>query len=69
MKAFKIMTTVTGRTIKVLANKTKRYFTIKTESAAYRTYTMTRDEFNSCESMTGNDWSNFLKSDNYFVLK
>lgn len=61
-------TTNTGRTIKVSANKSKRTYTIRTESAKYRTVQMNKQDFESCENNTGNDWSNFLKSDDYYKV-
>jgi hypothetical protein len=62
-------TTITGRTIKVSANQSKRTFTIVTESAKYRTLQMSREEFESCENNTGNDWQNFLRTDSYYQVK
>lgn len=64
----KTLTTITGRTIKVSSNKSARTFTIVTDAAKYRTYKMTKEEFNSCEYNTGNDWANFLKSDDYYKV-
>lgn len=60
--------TVTGRSISVRSNASKRHFTIKTESGSYRTYPMSLEEFDSCENNTGNDWNNFLKTEEYFKL-
>lgn len=65
MKTFK---TITGRIIKVSANKSKRTYTIKTDAATYRTFQMTKEEFDSCEDNTGNDWANFLKYDSYYKI-
>ena len=62
-------TTITGRTIKVSANQSKRTFTIVTESAKFRTLQMSREEFESCEYQTGNDWENFLRTDAYYQVK
>ena len=62
-------TTITGRTIKVSANQSKRTFTIVTESAKYRTLQMSREEFESCENNVGDDWQNFLKTDSYYQVK
>ena len=55
--------------IRVSSNKAKRHFTIKTEAATFRTYTMSREEFNINEYNTGNDWAQFMKSDNYYKVK
>ena len=62
-------TTITGRTIKVSANQSKRTFTIVTESAKFRTLQMSREEFESCEYQTGNDWENFLRTNAYYQVK
>ena len=62
-------TTITGRTIKVSANQSKRTFTIVTESAKFRTLQMSREEFESCENNVGDDWQNFLKTDSYYQVK
>jgi hypothetical protein len=63
------LTTITGRTIKVAANHSKRTFTIKTESATYRTIPMTKDEFESELYNTGNDWAQFLKGSDYYKVR
>lgn len=60
------MKTITGREIKVSANHSAKTFTIRTESGKYRTTKMNKEEFNDNLHNTGNDWSNFLKSDDYF---
>jgi len=65
----KNLKTITGRVLKVSANKAKRRFTIQTVSDTYRTFQMTKEEFNSCQSNTANDWANFLKSDDYYKVK
>lgn len=65
----KLLTSITGRKLAVSANFSRRTFTIVTESAKYRTYRLPKDEFNSCLFNTGNDWAQFLKSDDYFKIK
>ena len=65
METFK---TVSGREIKVSSNKAKRTFTIKTDSAKYRTNTMSKEEFNNCQYNTGNDWQDFLNSEDYYKI-
>ena len=62
-------TTISGRTINVSANKSKRTFTIVTESAKYRTLQMSREEFESCEFNTADDWQNLLRTDAYYQVK
>lgn len=62
--------TITGRELKVSANQSKRTFTIKTESATFRTTQMSRDEFESNEFNTGNDWQSFLSNTNdYYKVR
>lgn len=57
------MKTISGREINVKANQSKRTFTIRTgEGLKYRTNPMAKEEFESCENMTGNDWQQFLNS-------
>lgn len=68
MKAMKAFTTVTGRVIRVSSNKAKRTFTIITDAAKYRTLPMSKEEFESANNNTGNDWANFLKSDSYYKI-
>lgn len=68
MKTFTTYTTISGRLIKVRSNQSKRHFTIKTDSATFRAYQMTQEEFDSCENNTGNDWNQFLKSDDYYKV-
>ena len=68
MKNLSVFTTVSGRTIKVSANESKRVYTIYTECGKYRTFPMSKQEFNSCRHNTGNDWSDFLKSNDYFKV-
>jgi hypothetical protein len=62
----RILTTNTGRELKITSNQSKRHSTIKTESGKYRTYPMSQDEFDSNELNTANDWAQFLKSDDYY---
>ncbi len=62
-------TTITGREIKVSSNQSTRTFTIKTESAKYRTLPFSKEEFRRAnENWTGNDWQNFLKTDEYYKV-
>ena len=65
----KTLTTITGRDLRISANHTARTFTIRTESAKYRTCKMTQAEFRSALHYTGNDWQEFLKSDDYYKIK
>jgi len=63
------LTTISGRTIRVSSNKSKRTFTIRTDAGKYRTLPMSMQEFNNCQYNTGNDWQQFLKSDEYYKVK
>lgn len=65
----KTLTTITGVEIKVSSNKSKRTFTIVTNSVKYRTCPLSKEEFMSCEHNTANDWAHFLKSDDYYKVK
>ena len=65
---------VSNQTIKVVANQSARTFTIRTYvngkfSAKYRTIKFSKEEFESNEYNTENDWKQFLKTDDYFVVK
>ena len=60
-------------TIKATANQSQRTFTIRTYingklSTKYRTIKLSKEEFQSCESNTQNDWRQFLKSDEYYKV-
>jgi hypothetical protein len=62
--------TVTNPIVRVTSNKSKRHFTIyKTDGTKYRTLPMSKPEFESNEMNTMNDWRQFLKSDEYYVVK
>ncbi|WP_122333109.1 hypothetical protein [Parabacteroides sp. AF48-14] len=63
------MKTITGREINVKANHSKRTFTIRVEGSKYRTVQLSKEEFNSCLHNTANDWADFLKSDDYYLVK
>ena len=58
--------TITGREIKVSANQSKRTFTIRTEAGKFRTLPMSKEEFRSCENNTGQDWQNYLRTENSY---
>lgn len=63
------MKTNTGENINVKANNRKKTYTIRTDFNKYRTNPMTKDEFNSAYYWTANDWRNFLKTDDYYLVK
>lgn len=61
--------TITGRELKISSNKSKRTFTIVTDAAKYRTLTMSKEEFESANYWTGQDWAQFLKTNDYYKVK
>ena len=65
----KILTTMTNEILKISSNKSKRIFTIRTKYAKYRTLPFTKEEFEHADFFwTGNDWKQFLKTDEYFKV-
>lgn len=63
--------TISGREIKVSSNQSKRTFTIMVSSGKYRTIPMSKEDFESNENNTGNDWQHFLNrtSGDYYLVK
>ena len=62
------------KTIKATANKSKRTFTLRVVNVGspvikYRTVKLSIEEFDSCEYNTNNDWIQFLKSSDYYIVK
>ena len=60
-------------TIKVKANQRLRTFTIRKYIneklfVKYRTIELNQDEFDEKEMNTENDWKQFLKSDDYYIV-
>jgi hypothetical protein len=60
--------------IKVTANESSRTFTIRTYvdgklSNKYRTIKLSKEEFQSEINNTENDWKEFLKSSDYYLVK
>jgi hypothetical protein len=67
---FKKFQTISGREISVRPNFSKRVFTVKTESGKYKTYKLSRAEFDENLFNTGNDWENYLRtSQDIFPVK
>ena len=67
------MKTITGETIKATPNHSEKTFTIRKtykdgSKTKYRTYPMSKDDFNDCLMNTANDWNHFLKSDDYYKV-
>ena len=63
-----------NQTLKVTANESARTFTIKTYvdgklNNKYRTIKLSREEFQSESNNTENDWKQFLKSSDYYLVK
>ena len=61
--------TISGRTINVTPNYSKRTFTIRVEGSKYRTYQMDKVTFSESLYMTANDWQHFLNSCEYYKVK
>ena len=62
------LNTILNIQIKVTPNKSQRTFTIRRQGIKFRTLQMSREEFDSAEYWTGQDWSNFLKTDEYYIV-
>lgn len=68
--SFNTYKTITGRILKVRSNASAKTFTIKTDSATYRTIKFPKDEFVQAKRFwTGDDWQSFLKTDEYYKVK
>lgn len=65
----KTLQRITKRELKVSSNKRERTFRIKTESATFKTLPMSKEEFNSANYWTGQDWQVFLRTDDYYQIK
>jgi hypothetical protein len=55
----------------ITSNKSKRTFTIRKESAKFRTLQMSQNEFDECECNTNEDWKDFLRTQigSYYEVK
>jgi hypothetical protein len=51
----------------ITSNKKRLHFTIKKEGIKYRTFTLSKEEFNELEFNTPNDWQHFLKTSNNYI--
>ena len=63
----------TNETIKATPNYSEKTFTIRkynkeTLTSKYRTIPLPKEEFESCEHNTENDWKQFLKTDEYYSV-
>jgi hypothetical protein len=61
-------TTISGRKLKVSANKTARTFTIRTDAGKFRSIKLSKEEFNSNRYNTGNDWQHFLSAGDFYKV-
>jgi hypothetical protein len=67
---FREYTTISGMTIFVRPNYSKRIFTIKGDYGTFKTYKLSENEFNYNLFNTGNDWKNYLiNSTDVFSIK
>ena len=65
----KILTTITNEIYRISSNKGKRTFTIRTNSAKYRTLQFSEEEFFFADSFwDAQDWKQFLKTDDYYKI-
>ena len=65
----KTLTTITNEILKISSNKAKRTFTIRTKYAKFRTLQFTKEEFEHADFFwTGNDWRQFLKTNDYYKV-
>lgn len=55
--------------MKAKANKSKRTYTLRLDGNKYRTIPMSKEEFENAYYWTDNDWKQFLKTDEYFIVK
>jgi hypothetical protein len=65
----KHLKTNTGKEITVRLNDATRTATIWTNVSKYKTLPLNKEEWQSVEYWTGNDWNNFLKTDQYYNAK
>jgi hypothetical protein len=66
----KTVRTISNREFRITSNKSKRTFTIRTNGSKYRTLPMNKEEFEHADMFwTGNDWQQFLKTDEYYKIK
>lgn len=59
---FRQYTTISGRTILVRPNYSKRVFSIKGDFGTFKTYKLSENSFNYNLFNTGNEWENFLRT-------
>jgi hypothetical protein len=69
MLRFTTLKTRLGVEIKVSANHQRRVFTIYRNGSKYKTFKQSKKDFNSNLQNTGDDWNQFLKSTDYYVVQ
>jgi hypothetical protein len=55
--------------MKATQNKSARTYTLRVNGNKYRTFPMTKQEFENAYYHTENDWNNFLKGNDYYKVK
>ena len=65
----KTLKSSTGRKFEITSNKSARTFTIRVDGSKYRTYPMSKEEFNSASYWTGEDWNYFFRTNDYYKVK
>jgi len=66
----RIVKSITGREFRITSNKRKKTITIHEGSNKYRTYPMSKNDFEHARDYwTGNDFVQFLKTNEYYVVK
>jgi len=64
-----IKTSISGREFEIISsNKRERTITFRVDGTKYRTIPMSKEEFQSAGHWTGNDWNQFMKSDEYYKV-
>ena len=61
---------ITGKQFKLSFNQSKRTVTIWSNGSKYRSQQMDKQEFAAAQrDWTGNDWQQFLRTNEYSVIK
>jgi hypothetical protein len=63
------LTTDSGREFKINAETATLTYLIIMDDTIYRTTEMSVEEFDDAEYWTGNDWADFLKKGDYYLVK
>ena len=66
----KTLKSITGPKFEITSNKSARTFTVRVDGSKYRTYPMSKEDFNNASYWTGEDWNYFLRNTNdYYKVK